>query len=1367
MLLAVSGLAVASTSTASADTTSARTWIEGGNTFYAYTAAGETLDVNFSPFNIKTVDANFEGGGQQARNDVRPGITVNVTAPDGTVSTCDIANGAKVADVNAFDGDATNLPAAHGVNVCDWGDLSSSTAGVWQIDITRGDTGETKTAIKWDITAKSAGTAVNGRVWADRYAGTSYGRGGVDGQGWTAGMFDLSLWFVGENGYIYGATYKDFNGYGYAIESDSFGVTKSAMSCESAYKSTPTSGIVTGRPDSADSVKVLAENGEAYGLSNGRCGPAYHIFFAQPAADLPTSAQLADGTTVFVKPDIETPEIASLSYTPTAEGSFAGTFAGTAVNFTGNVELLVDVDNDGVNDLTLPGVVDQEGNLTANWDGRDGDGNPVPVTNQVKVSAQVSKRGEIHFVRDDVEYSGGIEVTRLNGNAPGPVALNWDDTLLAGGLSGTEDGANRLCSTNPLVSEGATGNVHAWSTACPPAGLPGHESPNSNNGTTGFWGDARWIDDWTYETYELPPYVIQLGPLPTVKVIKDVESRVVGSEDQFTVGVRTADDTELASATTTGTETAAETVVQGVLPDKTYTIFDTTTSGSNPITGYDATVQCLVGDETVTATAGDTVGTWTIDTPESQVYIVAGPNATPIAPYNVVCTITNAAKDAPTADPATVTVDQGETATLNPTVTPGEGDITEASFDNGETTKVVPGEGTWAISVDDDGKVVATFTPEDGFTGPVTQQAYTVTDENGLTASSTLDVVIRPSAGDDSATINPNETATLTPEVTPGSSPVTEVTFDNGETTKVVEGEGSWSISVDDEGKVVATFTPEADYHGPVTPQEYTVTDENGETASGTLSVEINDPPVAGDDSVTIDPNETATLNPEVTPGDGAITDVTFDDGSTEKVVPGEGTWTIELDEGKVVATFTPEADYDGPVTPQAYTVTDENGLTASGQLSVTITEASVPPQAGDDSVRINPNETATLNPEVTPGDGAITDVTFDNGETTKVVEGEGTWKIELVDGKVVATFTPEADYDGPVTPQEYTVTDENGESAKGQLLVAINEPPAAGDDSVVIDPNETATLNPEVLPGTGAITDVTFDNGETTKVVEGEGTWKIELVDGKVVATFTPEADYDGPVTPQEYTVTDENGLTDSGALSVAINAPSTPAPAPGLSLVKTASVEDVNGNGINDVGDVIVWSFAVTNTGNVALENVAIDDAKLAELGIEVTCESTSLAAGASLDCESGEYTITEADVAAGSVKNVATATGEVPEGTPGDPEDPTSPPSEVEVPTKPTPTDPEPTPTPTPTEPTPTPTDPTPTPTDPTPTPTDPTPTEPTPTPTKPGLPSTGSAAADGLIGGSLVLLVLGAAMMIVVRRRARKPEVTWLFGEDTAE
>ena len=421
-----------------------------------------------------------------------------------------------------------------------------------------------------------------------------------------------------------------------------------------------------------------------------------------------------------------------------------------------------------------------------------------------------------------------------------------------------------------------------------------------------------------------------------------------------------------------------------------------------------------------------------------------------------------------------------------------------------------------------------------------------MTDENELTAKGQLLVEINdpPQAGDDSAVIDPDETATLKPEVIPGSGDITGVAFDNGETTKTVAGEGVWKIELED-GKPVATFTPESGYYGPVTPQEYTVTDENGLTDSGELSVDITDPeadvpPQAGNDSATINPDETATLKPKVTPGTGEITEVAFDNGETTKTVAGEGTWEIKLVDGQPVATFTPEAGYYGPVTPQEYTVTDENELTAKGQLLVEIND---PPQAGDDSTTIDPDETATLKPEVVPGSGAITEVAFDNGETTKVVAGEGTWKIELEDGKPVATFTPEAGYYGPVTPQEYTVTDENGLTDSGELSVDITDPPAepqAGNDSVTINPDETATLKPEVTPGSGAITGVTFDNGETTKVVPGEGTWKIELTEeGEVVATFTPEAGYFGPVTPQKYEVTDENELSAQGLLSVEINDP------------------------------------------------------------------------------------------------------------------------------------------------------------------------------------------------------------------------------------
>ena len=133
----------------------------------------------------------------------------------------------------------------------------------------------------------------------------------------------------------------------------------------------------------------------------------------------------------------------------------------------------------------------------------------------------------------------------------------------------------------------------------------------------------------------------------------------------------------------------------------------------------------------------------------------------------------------------------------------------------------------------------------------------------------------------------------------------------------------------------------------------------------------------------------------------------------------------------------------------------------------------------------------------------------------------------------------------------------------------------------------------------------------------------------------------------------------------------PLTPTPKPAIEMVKSYEiVSDTNDNGINDPGDIIKWTFTVTNTGNVDLNDVVVNDPKLDELGIEVTCDAAPLAAKAVMVCESGEYTITEADAEAGSIVNVATATGEVPDGTPGDPEDPVSPPDEVEIPTDPTP-------------------------------------------------------------------------------------------------
>ncbi|MFC7500792.1 hypothetical protein, partial [Nocardioides sp. GCM10030258] len=104
-----------------------------------------------------------------------------------------------------------------------------------------------------------------------------------------------------------------------------------------------------------------------------------------------------------------------------------------------------------------------------------------------------------------------------------------------------------------------------------------------------------------------------------------------------------------------------------------------------------------------------------------------------------------------------------------------------------------------------------------------------------------------------------------------------------------------------------------------------------------------------------------------------------------------------------------------------------------------------------------------------------------------------------------------------------------------------------------------------------------------------------------------------------------------------------------PALSLNKrVAAIEDVNGTGLNDLGDEINFVFDLENTGNVTLTGVAVDDPLLVGLGITVTCDPTTLAPGDTVTCAAdAPYVITQADVDAGTVENVATATGTPPSG------------------------------------------------------------------------------------------------------------------------
>ena len=99
-----------------------------------------------------------------------------------------------------------------------------------------------------------------------------------------------------------------------------------------------------------------------------------------------------------------------------------------------------------------------------------------------------------------------------------------------------------------------------------------------------------------------------------------------------------------------------------------------------------------------------------------------------------------------------------------------------------------------------------------------------------------------------------------------------------------------------------------------------------------------------------------------------------------------------------------------------------------------------------------------------------------------------------------------------------------------------------------------------------------------------------------------------------------------------------------PQLSLTKSASIESYSA-----AGTPVTYTFVITNTGSVTLSNVAVSD-PMPGLS-SVSCPGggsvvASLAPGASATC-TATYTTTAADVSAGSITNVATATGTAPNG------------------------------------------------------------------------------------------------------------------------
>jgi uncharacterized repeat protein (TIGR01451 family) len=149
------------------------------------------------------------------------------------------------------------------------------------------------------------------------------------------------------------------------------------------------------------------------------------------------------------------------------------------------------------------------------------------------------------------------------------------------------------------------------------------------------------------------------------------------------------------------------------------------------------------------------------------------------------------------------------------------------------------------------------------------------------------------------------------------------------------------------------------------------------------------------------------------------------------------------------------------------------------------------------------------------------------------------------------------------------------------------------------------------------------------------------EVAPGGYVVTATPPPDYvlvacggtSAPVAGG--TTATEAVAVPAGGSGVGIFYVTSSAPA--LTLVKSATESSYDA-----AGQIINYDYLLTNTGNVTLSAVGVLDAHVGLSGL--SCPDSTLAPGAAETC-SATYSVTPADVSAGTIVNTATAQGTAP--------------------------------------------------------------------------------------------------------------------------
>ena len=507
--------------------------------------------------------------------------------------------------------------------------------------------------------------------------------------------------------------------------------------------------------------------------------------------------------------------------------------------------------------------------------------------------------------------------------------------------------------------------------------------------------------------------------------------------------------------------------------------------------------------------------------------------------------------------------------------------------------------------------IVKTATPITYSTvGAVISYSYLVTNSGNVTLSGPFTV------SDDKAT---DESCPETASLAPGASitctasyTIGQADLDAGSVTNVASASNGTVTSPTDTETVTAVQSPALTIVKTATPitystvgtvisYSYLVTNSGNVTLSGPFTV--------SDDKATDEScPETASLAPGASitcTASYTIGQADLDAGSVTNVASASnGTVTSPTDTETVTAVQSPALTIVKTATPitystvgavisYSYLVTNSGNVTLSGPFTVSDDKAT--DESCPETASLAPGASITCTASYTIGQadldaGSVTNVaSASNGTVTSPTDTETVTAVQSPALTIVKTATP-ITYStvGTVISYSYLVTNSGNVTLSGPFTVS--------DDKAG---NEACPYITSLAPGASITCTASYTIGQA------------DLDAGSVTNVASAS-----------------NGTVTSPTDTETVTAVQSPA----LTIVKTATPITYS-----TVGTVISYSYLVTNSGNVTLSGpFTVSDDKATD---ESCPETASLAPGASITC-TASYTIGQADLDAGSVTNVASA-------------------------------------------------------------------------------------------------------------------------------